>query len=90
MVAYSTWVMMIQRWPWKPPPAVDGTEMAFAFSRRVITLMSSKVGSLSILGRTGLGKSLMISSTVSALRGAMLALLCVCEGRGLLDGDNVK
>jgi hypothetical protein len=52
--------------------------------------MSSKVGLLSILGRTGLGKLLMISSTVSALLGAMDVLVCACEGRGLLDGDNVK
>jgi hypothetical protein len=76
--------------PWAPPPAMDGTEMAFAFSRRIVTLMSSKVGPLYILGRTGLGKPLMIASTVSALLGAMLVLLCVYEGRGLLDGDNVK
>jgi hypothetical protein len=64
--------------------------MAFAFSRRVVTWMSSKVGSLSILGRTGLGKPLMIYPNVSALLGSMLVLLCVCEGHGLPDGDYVK
>jgi hypothetical protein len=90
MAAYSTWVMMIPRWQWVPPPAIDVTEMAFTFSRRVVTWMSSKVGSLYILGRTGFGKLLMISSTASALLGAMLIVLCVYEGRGLLDGDNVK
>jgi hypothetical protein len=70
--------------------AMERTEMSFAFSRRVFTWMLSKVGLLSILGSKGLGKLLMIYSTVSALLGAMLLLLCVCEGRGLLDGDNVK
>jgi hypothetical protein len=90
MAEYSTWVMMIPRWPWTPPTAMDGPEMAFTFSRRVVTWMSSQVGSLSILGRTGLGKLLMISSTVSALLGAMLVLLRVCEGLSLLDGENVK
>jgi hypothetical protein len=90
MTAYSTWVMMIQRCPWAPPPAIDGIEIAFAFSRRVVTWISSKVVSLSILGRTGLGNPLMISSTVRALLCAMLVLYCVCEGHMLLDGDNVK
>jgi hypothetical protein len=45
---------------------------------------------LSILGRTGLGKPLMISSTVCALLGDMVVLLFVCEGRGLLDGNTDK
>jgi hypothetical protein len=76
---------MIPMWPWSPPPAIDGTEVAFEFSRRVLTWMYSKAGSLSILGRAGLGKPLMISSTVSALLGAMVVLVCVCEGRGILD-----
>jgi hypothetical protein len=34
--------------------------------------------------------SVRINSTVSALLGAMLVVLCVWEGRGLLDGDNMK
>jgi hypothetical protein len=32
----------------------------------------------------------MIYSTVSALLGTMVVLLFVCEGRGLLYGNNVK
>jgi hypothetical protein len=90
MAAYSTGIMLIPRWPWVPTPALDGTEMTFTFSIRVVIWMSSKVGSWSILGKTGLGKPLMIYSTVSALLGTMFVLLCVCEGRGLLDGDNMK
>jgi hypothetical protein len=90
MAAYSTWVTMIPMWPWAPPHTMDGTEMAFEFSRRVVAWMSSKVGLFYILGRTGLGKTLIIYSTISALLGAMLVLLCVCEGCGLLDGDNAK
>jgi hypothetical protein len=52
--------------------------------------MSSKVYLLSMLGSTGLGMPLIISSTLSVLLGAMFVMLCVCEGRGLLDGDNMK
>jgi hypothetical protein len=81
---------MIPRWPWAPPPVIDGIEMEFAFSRRVVTWMSSKVGSLYILGSISLVKPLMIYSTVSVLLGAMLVLYCVYEVRRLLDGDNVK
>jgi hypothetical protein len=72
------------------PPAIDGIEIAFSFSRRVVSWISWKVGSLSLLGSTGLGNPLMIFSTISALLGAMLVLYCVCEGLRLLYGDNVK
>jgi hypothetical protein len=63
--------------------------MAFALRRGVVTLMSSNVGSWSIFGRTGLRKTLMISSTVSALICAMVVVVFVCEGRELLDGNKV-
>jgi hypothetical protein len=72
-----------------PPPSMEETEIEFAFSRRVVTQMSSKVGLLSFLGRKGLGKPVMISATVSALLGAMVVVLFVCEGRGILDGNKV-
>jgi hypothetical protein len=65
-------------------------EMALAFNRRVVILISLKVGSLSIFGRMGLGNPLMISSTIRALLGAILVLCCVYEGRWLLDGKNGK
>jgi hypothetical protein len=55
-----------------------------------VTWMSSNVGSWSIFGRTGFGKPLMISSTVSALIDAMVVVLFVCEGRRLLDDDKGK
>jgi hypothetical protein len=87
---YSTWDMLMLRCPWAPPSAIEGMEIALAFNRRVVILMSSKVGSLSILGRTGLGNLLMIYSTVRALLGAMLNLFCVCEGRWLLGDDRLK
>jgi hypothetical protein len=77
MAVYSTWDVIIPRWPWAPQPAMDGTEMAFAFSRRVVTWMSSKVCSFSILGRKRLVEPLMISSTIIALLGAMLVLFYV-------------
>jgi hypothetical protein len=36
------------------------------------------------------GKGWESSSTINALLGAMFVLLCVCEGRGLLDGDDTN
>jgi hypothetical protein len=52
--------------------------------------MSSNIGLWSIFGRTGFGKPFMISSAVSVLLGAMVVVLFVCEGREILDGNNVK
>jgi hypothetical protein len=69
---------------------MEGTGIAFELRRRVATWMSSNVGSWYIFGRTGFGNPLMISSTVSALCGAMFVVLFVCEGRRLLDDDKGK
>jgi hypothetical protein len=52
--------------------------------------MSSHGVSWSIFGRRGLGKPLMIALTVSELLGAMVVVLFVFEGRGILDGDKAK
>jgi hypothetical protein len=66
---------------------MEGTEIAFALRRRVVTWMYSNVGSCYIFGRKGFGKPLMISSTVIPLCGAMFVVLFVCEGSRLLGDD---
>jgi hypothetical protein len=69
---------------------MEGTEIAFAFRRLVVTWMSSNIGSWYIFGWTGLGKPLMISSTMSTLRGAMFVVLFIYDGRRLLDDGKNK
>jgi hypothetical protein len=57
MAANSTWVMIIPRWPWAPPPVMDGTDMAFAIRQTSCYLDALELRFVVYIGEDRVGKA---------------------------------